>query len=223
MIRPSIIAIFDSIAQEIIIVTTVRPSDGVGERRLRSRRERRLRQVVDDLATPLGARAGTCRAAGPRPIRSSLRSVARPMAIWSDRAKEYIRAGDVFQVVPSHRFAAPFELAPFALYRSLRRTNPSPFLFYLNYPGFQLVGSSPEILVRLRDGKITIRPIAGTRRRGATPAEDMRAGGRVARRSQGARRTSDASRPGDATTSAGWRCFATLDATRRLRPPSVPA
>jgi anthranilate synthase component 1 len=90
-----------------------------------------------------------------------------------ERAKAYIRAGDVFQVVPSHRFSAPFALAPLALYRSLRRTNPSPFLFYLNFPGFQLVGSSPEILVRLRDGKITIRPIAGTRRRGDTPAEDM--------------------------------------------------
>ena len=75
-------------------------------------------------------------------------------------------------MVPSHRFAAPFSLDPFALYRSLRRANPSPFLYYLDFGGFQLVGSSPEILVRLRDGKITIRPIAGTRRRGATPAED---------------------------------------------------
>jgi anthranilate synthase component 1 len=89
-----------------------------------------------------------------------------------DRAKAYIRAGDIFQVVPSHRFAAPFSLDPFALYRSLRRANPSPFLYYLDFGGFQLVGSSPEILVRLRDGKITIRPIAGTRRRGADPAED---------------------------------------------------
>ncbi len=90
-----------------------------------------------------------------------------------DKAKAYIRAGDIFQVVPSHRFAMPFARDPFALYRSLRRTNPSPFLFYLAYPEFTLVGSSPEILVRLRDGKITIRPIAGTRRRGVTPAEDL--------------------------------------------------
>jgi len=75
--------------------------------------------------------------------------------------------------VPSHRFKAPFEAEPFALYRSLRRMNPSPFLYYLNFGGFQLVGSSPEILVRLRDGKITIRPIAGTRPRGATPEEDL--------------------------------------------------
>src|SRR6202042_1890214 len=89
-----------------------------------------------------------------------------------EQAKEYVRAGDVFQVVPSHRFRSPFSRDPFALYRSLRRTNPSPFLFYLNFGDFQLAGSSPEILVRLRDGKITIRPIAGTRPRGATPEED---------------------------------------------------
>jgi anthranilate synthase component 1 len=90
------------------------------------------------------------------------------------KAKDYIRAGDIFQVVPSHRFRAPFSRDPFALYRSLRRMNPSPFLFYLNFGDFQLAGSSPEILVRLRDGKITIRPIAGTRPRGATPEEDQR-------------------------------------------------
>jgi anthranilate synthase component 1 len=89
------------------------------------------------------------------------------------KAKDYILAGDIFQVVPSHRFSAPYRLPPFALYRSLRRTNPSPFLFYLNFGAFQLVGSSPEILVRLRDGKVTIRPIAGTRPRGATPEQDL--------------------------------------------------
>jgi anthranilate synthase component 1 len=91
-----------------------------------------------------------------------------------ERAKRYIEAGDIFQVVPSHRFSAPLPGDPFALYRSLRRTNPSPFLYYLNFGDFQLVGSSPEILVRLRDGKVTIRPIAGTRPRGATVEEDQR-------------------------------------------------
>ena len=88
------------------------------------------------------------------------------------KAKAYIAAGDIFQVVPSHRFRARFDLDPFAFYRSLRRLNPSPFLFFLNFGNFQLAGSSPEILVRLRDGKVTIRPIAGTRPRGATPEED---------------------------------------------------
>ena len=90
-----------------------------------------------------------------------------------ERAKEYIRAGDIFQIVPSQRFTIPFTLAPFALYRSLRRLNPSPFLFYLAVDDFHLIGSSPEILVRSRQGKVTIRPIAGTRPRGATPAEDL--------------------------------------------------
>jgi anthranilate synthase component 1 len=88
------------------------------------------------------------------------------------KAKEYILAGDIFQVVPSQRFAVPFRLPPFALYRALRRLNPSPFLFFLDFGGFAVVGSSPEILVRLRDGVVTIRPLAGTRRRGATPQED---------------------------------------------------
>ena len=88
------------------------------------------------------------------------------------KAKEYIKAGDIFQVVLSQRFSAPFELPSFALYRSLRRLNPSPFLFHLDFGAFQLVGSSPEILVRVRDGEVTIRPIAGTARRGDNDAED---------------------------------------------------
>jgi anthranilate synthase component 1 len=83
------------------------------------------------------------------------------------------RAGDIFQVVLSQRFEAPFDLPPFALYRALRRVNPSPFLYYLDFEAFPIAGSSPEILVRVRDGKVTIRPIAGTRPRGATPAEDQ--------------------------------------------------
>ena len=88
------------------------------------------------------------------------------------KAKDYIRAGDAFQIVLSQRFSAPFTLPPFALYRALRRTNPSPFLFHLDLGGYALVGSSPEILVRVRDGEVTIRPLAGTRPRGATPQQD---------------------------------------------------
>jgi anthranilate synthase component 1 len=88
------------------------------------------------------------------------------------RAKDYIAAGDIFQVVLSQRFETEFTLPPFALYRALRRVNPSPFLYYLDFDRFSIIGSSPEILVRLRDGMVTIRPIAGTRRRGATSGED---------------------------------------------------
>ena len=86
-------------------------------------------------------------------------------------AKEHIFKGDIFQVVLSQRFKAKFNLPPFELYRSLRSLNPSPFLFYLSfhdneYGNFSLVGSSPEILVKLEGDKVTIRPIAGTRPRG---------------------------------------------------------
>jgi anthranilate synthase component 1 len=88
-------------------------------------------------------------------------------------AKEYIVAGDIFQVVLAQRFTCPFTLPPLALYRALRRVNPSPFLYFLDLPGFALVGSSPEILVRVRDDEVTIRPIAGTRPRGQSREEDL--------------------------------------------------
>ncbi|MGD1934309.1 MAG: anthranilate synthase component I family protein, partial [Candidatus Phaeomarinobacter sp.] len=88
-------------------------------------------------------------------------------------AKEYIAAGDIFQVVPSQRFSVPFDLPPFALYRALRRTNPSPYLYFLDFEGFAVAGSSPEIMVKVAGDEVTIRPIAGTRPRGATPDEDL--------------------------------------------------
>jgi anthranilate synthase component I len=91
------------------------------------------------------------------------------------RAKDYIAAGDIFQVVLAQRFSRAFTLPPFDLYRALRRINPSPFLYHLDFPGFALIGSSPEILVRARAGEITIRPIAGTRPRGVDDAADAQA------------------------------------------------
>ena len=170
MTRPSIVAVFDAIAQEIILVTTARPQAGVSAHDAYAAARSRIETVMADLRRPLAHDA-------PRPSHGPMdftTPVSREdYAVVVEKAKEYIRAGDIFQVVPSHRFRAPFDLAPFALYRSLRRTNPSPFLFFLNLDGCHLVGSSPEILVRLRDGKITIRPIAGTRPRGATPEEDL--------------------------------------------------
>jgi anthranilate synthase component 1 len=170
MIRPSIVAIFDAIAQEIVLVTTVRPSDASAEAAYEAAWAR-IDAVIADLAKPLPP---PDQVRAPRDGYLLTSNVDREhFSELVERAKAYIQAGDIFQVVPSHRFSRPFTLPPFALYRSLRRINPSPFLFYLNFPEFQLVGSSPEILVRLRDGKITIRPLAGTRPRGATPAEDL--------------------------------------------------
>jgi anthranilate synthase component 1 len=170
LIRPSIVAIFDGVAQEIILVTTVRASSA-SARDAYDAALARLQALVEGLRQPLAP-------AGPHPAPLPDRFVS-PIGQEGygeivGKAKAYIRAGDVFQVVPSHRFSAPVPFDPFAVYRSLRRTNPSPFLFFLNFPDFQLVGSSPEILVRLRDGKITIRPIAGTRPRGKTLDEDAR-------------------------------------------------
>jgi anthranilate synthase component 1 len=168
MIRPSVVAIFDAIAQEIILVTTVRPGPETAQAAYDAAKGR-LDAVMADFKAPVPRLAGDGVA---QPDRFTTPVSREDYHRIVDRAKAYITAGDIFQVVPSHRFRAPFTLDPFALYRSLRRTNPSPFLFYLNFGDFQLAGSSPEILVRLRDGKITIRPIAGTRPRGATPEED---------------------------------------------------
>jgi anthranilate synthase component 1 len=170
LIRPSIVAVFDSIAQEIILVTTARPSNDSAEAAFAAA-QARLDEVERALAEPLPRRTAPSAKAETGAFASPVGRAEYGAIV--ERAKRYIEAGDIFQVVPSHRFSMPFDLDPFALYRSLRRTNPSPFLFFLNFPDFALVGSSPEILVRLREGKITIRPIAGTRPRGATPAEDL--------------------------------------------------
>jgi anthranilate synthase component 1 len=171
MIRPSVVAVFDAIAQEIVLVTPVRPQPGLTAASAHAAAEARLEAVTADLRRPLPA--------APAPVGPPAEPVALATPISRQdyhrivaKARDYIEAGDIFQVVPSHRFRGAFDRDPLALYRSLRRTNPSPFLFFLNFGDFQLVGSSPEILVRLRDGKITIRPIAGTRPRGATPEED---------------------------------------------------
>jgi len=168
MTRPSIVAIFDAIGQEIILTTTVWPSAATAKEAYAAA-QARLAAITADLRRPLGAEP----ARQEQPSGAFASPVSRAAyGELVERAKRYIEAGDVFQVVPSHRFNAPFAKDPLTLYRSLRRTNPSPFMFYLNFGDFQLVGSSPEILVRLRDGKITIRPIAGTRPRGKTPEED---------------------------------------------------
>jgi anthranilate synthase component 1 len=171
LLRPTIIAIFDTVRDEILIVTPVWPQGGVDARAAHARASERLADTVDDLLRPAPA-------SPPAPENLPAFTQIDSNTTHDDylaiveRAKEYIRAGDVFQVVPSQRFRRPFTLPPFSLYRALRRLNPSPFLYNLAFPGFSIVGSSPEILVRLRDGVVTIRPIAGTRPRGKTPDED---------------------------------------------------
>ena len=171
MLRPRVIVVFDSVKDEITIVTPVRPQDGLNAKAAHARASDRLIGVIDALDTPLDKTAESADAAGERTITSNT-PPQRYMEMVR-KAKDYIAAGDIFQVVLSQRFESAFDLPPFALYRALRRVNPAPFLFHLDFGSFAVVGSSPEILVRVRDGEVTIRPIAGTRRRGASPAEDQ--------------------------------------------------
>ncbi|MBO0765354.1 MAG: anthranilate synthase component I [Hyphomicrobiaceae bacterium] len=170
-VRPTLMVVFDNVKDEMILVTPVRPQPGVEAASAYAGAVERLRNIVDALDAPLPhatAMAGV-HLALPAPTSNTTPTGYMGMV---ERAKEYIVAGDIFQVVLSQRFSVPFTLPPFALYRALRRTNPSPFLFHLDFGSFALVGSSPEILVRVRDGEVTIRPLAGTRPRGNTHDAD---------------------------------------------------
>ncbi|MCC7167097.1 MAG: anthranilate synthase component I [Rhodospirillales bacterium] len=170
-IRPTLIAVFDTIEDVVTLVTPVRPRPGLDALAAYEQAAERLADAVADFNRQLPYRRES--EIERAPIPEATANLTRPQFhAMVAKAKEYILAGDIFQVVLSQRLSAPFRLPPFALYRALRRTNPSPFLFFLDFGGFSLVGSSPEILVRLRDGTVTIRPLAGTRKRGQTPDED---------------------------------------------------
>ena len=165
MVRPTIVAIFDAVAQEIIVASPV--YQGGSYDKAVDRIEAVIRDlslpassnVIEDIQTPsIDPKLGTSLSAFSKRVK---------------KAKDYILAGDIFQVVIGQRLSAPLPTSDFALYRSLRRMNPSPFLYFLNFEDHSIIGSSPEILVRLRDGVVTIRPIAGTRPRGKTHAEDI--------------------------------------------------
>ncbi len=176
MLRPSVVAVLDGVKGEVIVVSPAWAGSGLSARAAYAQAAERVMDAVRDLERALPQ--------APRELRSNVAPIGAPKSNFAkpdylaavEKAKDYIRAGDIFQVVPSQRWSQRFALPPFALYRSLRRTNPSPFMFYFDFAAtggpFQIIGASPEILVRLRDGEVTIRPIAGTRPRGATPAED---------------------------------------------------
>ncbi len=160
-------------AKAITAVDTGRADD-------RSVLERRWREAADRLARAVGRLE---RGDDPQPLRLDFRPSAASAPRESnfppeafvravERIKEYIVAGDAYQVVLSQRLSTAFREDPFDLYRALRTLNPSPYMYHLELDGFSVVGSSPEALVRLEDGVVTVRPIAGTRRRGETPRED---------------------------------------------------
>ena len=168
----TVMAIFDALKDSVFVVTPVWPTNTVDARQALDGARARIKDVVDNLnraTCPCPVQTWTHRRDPLEPdsnmTREGFHDVVRACV-------DYINAGDAFQIVPSQRFSVPFTLPSFAFYRSLRRLNPSPYLFYLNFGDFQVVGSSPEILVRVRDGRVTLRPLAGTRKRGATPAED---------------------------------------------------
>ena len=171
MMRPSVVAVLDGVKGEVTVVSPAWVSDGQSAKAAYAQAAERVMDAVRDLERAMPAETRDL---------GDAREVAEPVSNFTksgymeavEKAKDYIRAGDIFQVVPAQRWTQEFPLPPFALYRSLRRTNPSPFMFYFNFGGFQVVGASPEILVRVFGDEVTIRPIAGTRPRGATPEED---------------------------------------------------
>ena len=170
MIRPSVVAVLDGVKGDVIIVSPAWVKEGHSAKAAYAQAAERVMDAVRDLERP----APESRDLG------EVSEVSDPVSNFThqgyieavEAAKEYIRAGDIFQVVPSQRWTQEFTQPPFSLYRALRRTNPSPFMFFFNMGGFQIIGASPEILVRVFGKEVTIRPIAGTRPRGATPEED---------------------------------------------------
>ncbi|MEM7060348.1 MAG: anthranilate synthase component I [Pseudomonadota bacterium] len=175
LMRPTIIAIVDNVRDQVILCAPVWYSADIDAETAYLSAENRLQDALTALD-----RAPALTPVTPAPA-DALRQV-KPVSNTThgrylemvEKAKEYIRAGDIFQVVPSQRWSLDLEVPPFSLYRALRRLNPSPYMYYFDFNGFQVVGASPEILVRVRDDKVTIRPIAGTRPRGKTPEEDTR-------------------------------------------------
>ncbi len=175
LMRPSLLVIFDNVKNMICIATpvydhaknTALPADTAY-----NNAHARIEKALSALYAPLDRKLleHETSLSGDQEIISNTPKDDYKAAVA--KAVDYIHAGEVFQVVPSQRFSIDFDLPSFELYRSLRSVNPSPFLFHLSFEGFSLVGSSPEILVRVRDDVITIRPIAGTRKRGANAAED---------------------------------------------------
>lgn len=175
LLRPRAVIIFDRAFDTLYLVTPLWPDAEEEPAAAFAQGEQRLDDLVAELQAPVPAD----REAASRGQTSLLELPERTSNFTAaeyeqmvEVAKEYIIAGDIFQVVLSQRFETDFDLPSSALYRALRRVNPSPFMFHMNMGDFSIVGASPEILVRVREEQITIRPIAGTRPRGKTLAED---------------------------------------------------
>jgi anthranilate synthase component I len=171
LVRPTLIVVFDAVKDALTVVTPVRPEKSVDAKAALKRAIERLSAVVDALDRPLDKSLADVDE-GPLDVPMQSNTTPDDYKAMVLKGKEYIAAGDAFQIVLAQRFEAPFKLPAFSLYRALRRTNPSPYLYYLDYGDFAVAGSSPEILVKVSGDRVTIRPIAGTRARGNTPHED---------------------------------------------------
>jgi anthranilate synthase component I len=158
------IAIVDNLSGKLFLVVYARPDVADDYQRARARLAELLKKLREPVVIP------------PSPAAKSAQAVSgfgqESYHIAVERAKKYIYDGDIMQVVPSQRMSKPLRATPLALYRALRTLNPSPYMFYFDFADFHVVGASPEILARLEDGTVTVRPIAGTRKRGATSDED---------------------------------------------------
>jgi len=162
------VIVFDNLIGRLYVIVHVDPKEKDGWREGHARLDRLVRQLDGPIPLPAVTRP---RAVSEEDFVSSFERPAFEAAV--ERCREYIASGDVFQVVLSQRLAIPFDIEPFSLYRALRTVNPSPYMYFLNLGELHIVGSSPEILVRLEDGEVTVRPIAGTRRRGRDEVEDQ--------------------------------------------------
>jgi anthranilate synthase component I len=171
LVRPTLVIVFDAVLDSITVITPVRPEKSVDAKAALARAVERLARVVESLDKPLDKSLAE-HDAGPIDVPAKSNTTPEEYKSMVRRAKDYIFAGDAFQIVLAQRFEAPFTLPPFSLYRALRRTNPSPYLYFLDFGSFAIAGSSPEILVKVSNSTVTIRPIAGTRPRGTTSKED---------------------------------------------------
>jgi anthranilate synthase component 1 len=169
-VLPETVVVFDNHRHTALVVRHVRIGEGDDAAAAYRHAVAELDAVVRRLREPLAADVATEPVRVPMDLHKSM----EPEEFYGivKQAKEYIEAGDIFQVVLSQQFRVPLQVDPFTIYRQLRRINPSPYLFFLRCEGPTLIGSSPEIHVRLEDGRIDLRPIAGTRPRGETPEED---------------------------------------------------
>ena len=171
MQRPSVVVVVDGVKGEVTVISPAWANSGLEARAAYAQAAERVADALRELDRPAVAGISTV-AEGTSAEPVSNMSKAEYFAMV-EKARDYIRAGDIFQVVPSQRWKQAFTLPPFTLYRALRRTNPSPYMFYFNFGKYQIVGASPEILVQVKGAQVTIRPIAGTRPRGASEAEDQ--------------------------------------------------